>query len=68
MNDIIEFLKLHGIALSTLLVCIIYFALRFIKTGKSYDFLRWLLNLIDYFIPDRKSGGGKWISRRDLRD
>lgn len=70
MNELISFLQEHYTAILALLACIIYFVLRFVKTGKSYDFLRWLLNFLDTFklTPDRKSGGGKWISRRSLRD
>jgi len=68
MNELLEFLSVHYIAILTLLSCVIYFALRFTKTGRSYDFLRWLLSLIDYFVPDRKTGGSKFISKTRIRD
>lgn len=69
MEQLLEFLQEHYIAILTTLACVIYFILRFVKTGKSYDFLRWLLSLIDYFIPDRKSGGDhKFISKTRIRD
>lgn len=69
MTELLSFLQEHSMAILTLLACIIYFALRFIKTDRSYDFLRWILSLIDYFIPDRKSGGDhKFISKTRIRD
>ena len=65
MNELLDFLTEHGVAMLSLLASVIYFSLRFIKTERSYDFVRWLLNIIDNFIltSDRKSGGGKFVNR-----
>ena len=70
MNELLEFLQNNGPAMLSLLASISYFALRFIRTGKSYDFLRWLLNVLDNFkyTADRKAGSGKHISRKSHID
>ena len=70
MEQLFDFLKEHGVALLSLLAATIYFTLRFVKTGRSYDFLRWLLNVLDSInlTKDRKSGGGRHVNRSNHVD
>ena len=68
MNELLEFLSVHYMAILTTFACVIVLAIRLIPTSKTADVLRKILELFDFIIPDRKKGGGKFTSKSVSRD
>ena len=66
--ELLDFLKEHWVVILTTLACVMVLIIRLVPTSKTADVLRKILQLIDFFIPDRKKGGGKFISKLTSRD
>ena len=68
MENLLSFISEHWVAILTTLACVIVLVIRLIPTSKTADALRKILELIDFIIPDRKKGGGKFTSKSVSRD